>query len=104
MVSGANEDGIEPFGIHLVGADTDAPQKRAVGRRPNADYRKREHLTETEIEKLIEAAKTNRHGHRDATMICAAPAEAADCAAHEERERELHSLSLVRRGCAALLL
>ena len=47
-------------------------EKRAVGRRPNADYRKREHLTETEIEKLIEAAKTNRHGHRDATMILVA--------------------------------
>jgi hypothetical protein len=40
-----------------------------TGRRPNADYRKREHLTETEIEKLIEAAKTNRYGHRDSTMI-----------------------------------
>jgi type 1 fimbriae regulatory protein FimB/type 1 fimbriae regulatory protein FimE len=49
-------------------------EKRAVttGRRPNADYRKREHLTETEIEKLIEAAKTNRHGHRDSTMILVA--------------------------------
>ena len=50
-----------------------AAEKRAVsapaGRRPNADYRKREHLTETEIEKLIEAAKSNRYGHRDATMI-----------------------------------
>jgi hypothetical protein len=36
-----------------------AGQKRAVaaGRRPNADYRKRERSTETEIEKLIEAAK-----------------------------------------------
>lgn len=49
-------------------------EKRAVaiGRRPNADYRKREHLTETEIEKLIEAAKGNRYGHRDATMILVA--------------------------------
>ena len=47
-------------------------EKRAVGRRPNADYQKREHLTETEVEKLIEAAKTNRHGHRDATMILVA--------------------------------
>ncbi len=45
-------------------------KKRAValGRRPYADYRKREHLTETEIEKLIEAAKRNRFGHRDATF------------------------------------
>ena len=49
-------------------------KKRAVapGRRPNAAYRKREHLTETEIEKLIEAAKGNRYGHRDATMILVA--------------------------------
>jgi type 1 fimbriae regulatory protein FimB/type 1 fimbriae regulatory protein FimE len=49
-------------------------KKRAVtrGRRPNAAYRKREHLTETEIEKLIVAAKTNRYGHRDATMILVA--------------------------------
>ena len=41
-------------------------------RRPNAAYRKREHLTETEIEKLIEAAKGNRYGHRDATKILVA--------------------------------
>jgi integrase len=49
-------------------------EKRAVaaGRRPNAAYRKREHLTETEIEKLIEAGKGNRYGHRDATMILVA--------------------------------
>ena len=44
----------------------------ARGRRPNAAYRKREHLTEIEIEKLIEAAKSNRYGHRDATMILVA--------------------------------
>ncbi|MBV9591545.1 MAG: tyrosine-type recombinase/integrase [Hyphomicrobiales bacterium] len=31
--------------------------------------RKREYLTPDEVEKLIEAAKDNRHGHRDATMI-----------------------------------
>jgi integrase len=43
--------------------------KRTVGRRPNAELRTREHLTATEIDKLIEAAKGNRQGHRDATMI-----------------------------------
>ena len=38
-------------------------------RRPNAALRTREHLTPGEVEALIEAAKANRHGHRDATMI-----------------------------------
>jgi integrase len=49
-------------------------KKRAVpaGRLPNSEYRKREHLTAAEIDKLIEAAKGNRHGHRDATMILVA--------------------------------
>ena len=49
-------------------------QKRAVGplRRSNSELRSREHLTETEVEKLIEAAKGNRHGHRDATMVLVA--------------------------------
>jgi integrase len=37
-------------------------------RKPNAAYRSREHLTERVIERLIEAAKDNRWGHRDATM------------------------------------
>jgi integrase len=39
-------------------------------RRPsNAELRTREHLTPDEVERLIEAAKTNRHGHRDALMV-----------------------------------
>ena len=41
-------------------------------RRPNSELRSREHLTETEVEKLIEAAKANRYGHRDATMLLVA--------------------------------
>jgi len=36
---------------------------------PNKELRTREYLTEAEVEKLIEAAKDNRYGHRDATMI-----------------------------------
>jgi len=32
-------------------------------------YRSREHLTEREVERLIEAAKGNRRGHRDTTMV-----------------------------------
>jgi integrase len=35
----------------------------------NAELRTREHLTADEVERLIEAAKTNRHGHRDALML-----------------------------------
>jgi integrase len=46
-------------------------QKRTVsrGRRPNAHYRRREYLTEKEIERLMKAAGDNRYEHRDATMI-----------------------------------
>ncbi len=38
-------------------------------RRPNAELRTREHLTETEVERLTKVASGNRHGHRDATAI-----------------------------------
>jgi type 1 fimbriae regulatory protein FimB/type 1 fimbriae regulatory protein FimE len=46
--------------------------KRTVAlpvRKPNAAYRSREHLTEREVERLIEAAKDNRWGHRDSIMV-----------------------------------
>jgi integrase len=43
-----------------------------AGRKPNADYRTREHLTPSEVEKLIEAARLNRWGHRDSTMLLVA--------------------------------
>jgi integrase len=38
-------------------------------RRPNAELRTREHLTADEVEALMTAAKGNRYGHRDATMV-----------------------------------
>jgi integrase len=38
-------------------------------RRPNAELRTREHLTADEVERLIEAASSNRQGHRDALMM-----------------------------------
>ena len=41
-------------------------------RKPNAKYRTREHLTDAEIERLMAAARNNRWGHRDATMILVA--------------------------------
>jgi type 1 fimbriae regulatory protein FimB/type 1 fimbriae regulatory protein FimE len=47
-------------------------EKRTVAtprRRSNAELRPREHLTEREVEKLIEATKGNRHGTRDSTII-----------------------------------
>ena len=53
---------------------TPAIKKRAVTprRQPNSELRSREHLTETEFEKLIEAARGNRYSHRDAVMILVA--------------------------------
>ena len=38
-------------------------------RRPNCELRPREHLTEREVEKLIQSAKGNRWGQRDSTML-----------------------------------
>lgn len=38
-------------------------------RRPNSELRPREHLTEREVEKLIAAAKGNRHSARDGAMV-----------------------------------
>jgi integrase len=38
----------------------------------NAALRTREYLTEAEVQRLMEAARKNRWGHRDATMILVA--------------------------------
>jgi len=48
--------------------------KRTVApqRLPNRHLRRREYLTEDEVERLMNAAKGNRWGHRDATMILVA--------------------------------
>ena len=52
---------------------TPATEKRTVTkRRPNAYMRSREYLTGAEVERLLIAAKGNRWGHRDATMILVA--------------------------------
>jgi integrase len=53
---------------------TPATVKRTVTprRRPNGDIRTREYLTEAEVEKLMNTAKGNRHGHRDTTMVLVA--------------------------------
>src|SRR3974390_3943905 len=54
--------------LKLVAPST---QKRTVTptRRPNAELRPREHVTEREVDRLIKAARNNRWGPRDSTMI-----------------------------------
>ena len=53
---------------------TPTAKKRTVAprRRRNGDVRTREYLTEEEVERLMNAAKSNRWGHRDATLILVA--------------------------------
>ena len=54
---------------------TPSTEKRTVspgGRPKNAEVRTREYLTPTEVERMLEAAKQNRWGHRDATMLLVA--------------------------------
>ena len=55
---------MQAFGHLALVAST--PEMRTVApmRKPNAKYRSREHLTEREVEKLIDAAKDNRWGHQ----------------------------------------
>src|SRR5262249_19096445 len=38
---------------------------RSPGRKPNNEYRNREHLTQDELDRLFTALKGNRQGHRD---------------------------------------
>src|ERR1700719_2640304 len=54
--------------LRLVAPTTE--NRTVTPRRPkNGDLRTREHLTIDEVERLIEAAKDNRYGHRDALMV-----------------------------------
>jgi integrase len=71
MHSWWSEDGEMPQSVHLAQVPP-TNEKFTVRRKPNAEYRSREHLTEREVERLIEAVKGNRHGHRDATMVLVA--------------------------------
>jgi len=63
------------WGFHMIKSNLRLVTPRAVigtvppKRVPNAELRTREYLTEPEVERLIKAAKANRHGQRDATMI-----------------------------------
>lgn len=53
---------------------TPTAEKRTVTPRrpPNKALRTREYLTEEEVRRLMQAAKGNRYGHRDATMVLVA--------------------------------
>ena len=55
--------------LKLVAPDTENRTVVTPLRKPNAELRTREYLTDAEVAKLTEAAKDNRHGQRDATMI-----------------------------------
>jgi integrase len=60
-----------PRSVHLalVPPGTEKCTVALPRRKPNAEYRSREHLTEREVERLIEAIKDNRWDYRDATMV-----------------------------------
>ncbi|HZR89977.1 MAG TPA: tyrosine-type recombinase/integrase [Bradyrhizobium sp.] len=57
--------------LKLVTPSTEIRTVRPT-RRPNADLRTREYLTEAEVERLLRGTKGNRWAHRDATMILVA--------------------------------
>jgi integrase len=62
-------------GFHMTKGNLRRVASRAINgtvpprRVPNSELRTREYLTEFEVNRLIKAAKANRHGQRDATMI-----------------------------------
>jgi integrase len=58
--------------LKLVAPTTENRTVETPLRRKNAELRTREYLTDAEIAKLTEAAKANRYGHRDATMVLVA--------------------------------
>jgi type 1 fimbriae regulatory protein FimB/type 1 fimbriae regulatory protein FimE len=55
--------------LQLVTPVTENRTVTTPRRRANAELRTREYLTDAEVAKLMDAAKGNRWGHRDATMI-----------------------------------
>jgi len=58
---------------HLKLVASDSEKRTVTPRRgKNADLRTREYLTPFEVEALMTAAKDNRWGHRDATMVLVA--------------------------------
>jgi site-specific recombinase XerD len=58
---------------HLMLVSPSIVNRRVMPTRlPNVATRVREYLTEDEVERMIEAAKRNRYGHRDSTMVLVA--------------------------------
>lgn len=57
--------------LHLVtpGTEKQTVGNNPAGRKTNKAYRSREHLTQAEVDQLIDAAKANRYGHRDSLMV-----------------------------------
>jgi integrase len=55
--------------LKLVAPTTEKRTVVTPRRRPNAELRTREYLTDAEVENLCDVARGNRYGHRDATMI-----------------------------------
>jgi type 1 fimbriae regulatory protein FimB/type 1 fimbriae regulatory protein FimE len=55
--------------FRIVQSHTEIGTVSPPKRKPNADLRTREYLTEPEIERLLKTAKANRWGARDAAMI-----------------------------------
>src|SRR6516162_2666824 len=68
---GKVDKSMKNLSLRLVRPSTDfgAVENKPPRKRPNADVRSREHLTEAEVERLIKAAAANRQAHRDQTMI-----------------------------------
>jgi integrase len=58
--------------LKLVAPTTEIRTVAMPTRRPNAELRTREYLTDAEVARLTEAAKDNRWGHRDSTMVLVA--------------------------------
>jgi site-specific recombinase XerD len=71
--------------LRLVSPTTEKRTVEMPKRLANAEYRRREYLTPTEVEKLVKVVSKNRHGHRDATMVLV-------CYRHGLRASELVSL------------
>jgi len=56
-------------GLHVVSPTAENRTVETPRRLANAEYRSREYLTPTEVDRLIKAAGKNRYGHRDASML-----------------------------------